>query len=549
MANKDKMGLFSCVALIIGACIGSAIFSISGVTIYYAGASAILSWVLAAFIYGLYGLLVTELASIFPRSGGIYIFPRLAIGGDKGIFLGFLSGWGYIISNIIAIAFSAIYIGIYLAAGFPALKSGTLIAVISILAAIVILSVSNRRSQRIQNVLVVILIAIIVFYCALALFGGGFDTSGFADFFTSGSKGKSGFLSAIPLAMVAYGGCVSIAFIATEVRRPEKNIHRSLFIGLGIVALLYAALIASIVGTLPISILYEDEGMRYIPLFASISHGGLSAYPWLTKIICICITIALLTTICILLRVNSRAMQAISKEGLLPAFIKKDNKQGTAYNALLVMAVICCALCFKPEWTEEMIKLGAVLNIVSMTITCFSLIAAKKKAVTSAIVTVIILVICYIPEINRGSRTMWIFTASVYIAGLIFYLIYRKRSSRHPLRVSGTVVHGKGHGRIHSIPTANLELDEGCDIPVFGVWATKVFIEDKEYRGLTNVGYRPTDDDFNTPTVETKVIDYDGDLYGKRMSLEFLRYIRGTRKFANMEELHRQIEEDFSKIK
>ncbi|MBQ7222559.1 MAG: amino acid permease [Bacteroidales bacterium] len=549
MIQKEKMGLFSCVALIIGACIGSAIFSISGVTIFYAGPSAILSWILAAFIYGLYGLLVTELASIFPRSGGIYIFPRLAIGGDRGIFLGFLSGWGYIVSNIIAIAFSAIYVGIYLVAGFPELKNEIVIAIASLLVAILILSVKNERSQRIQNVLVVILIGIILFFCLMAFFGGGFDAVNFENFFTAGSKGSSGFLSAIPLAMVAYGGCVSIAFIAAEVRKPEKNIHRSLFIGLATVALLYAALIAAIVGTLPVSILYENEGLRYIPLFASISHGGLVAYPWLTKIICICIIIALLTTICVLLRVNSRAMQAISGEGLLPSFIKKENKQGTAYNALIVMLVICCALCFKPEWTEEMIKLGAVLNIVSMTITCFSLIAAKRRAEISAIVTIIILWICYVPEINRGSSVMWGFTAAVYVLGLIVYLIYRKRSSKQILRVSGVIVHGKGHGRIHSIPTANLQLDEGSDIPVFGVWATRVFIEDGEYKGLTNVGYRPTDDDFDMPTVETKIIDYEGDLYGKRMTLEFVRYIRGTRKFSNMEELHKQIEEDFEKIR
>lgn len=546
--KSKKMGLGSCVALIIGACIGSAIFSISGMTIYYAGPASVLSWIIAAFIFGIYGILVTELAEIFPRSGGIYIFPRLAIGGRKGVFLGFISGWGYIVSNIIAIAFSAIYMGIYLTSGFPQLESRVIFSILSLIIAFAILSFSNKKSQFIQNLLVVVLIATILFFCYIAFFGGGFDASNFDNFFSSGVKGKSGFLTAIPLAMVAYGGCVSIAFMASEVNSPEKNIHRSLFIGLGIVATLYATLISAIIGTLPLSVLKTNESLRYIPLFASITNGGLNQYPWMIKTISICVSIALLTTICALLRVNARAMQALSKEGLLPQFISKEKSNGISINAITIMVILCIALCFKPEWTEEMIKLGAILNIVSMTITCTSLIAAKKKANLLSMCAITLLWICYIPEIQQGSKLMWIFTFGVYLIGLVFYLFYKSKSKREILRVTGTIIHGKGHGRIHSIPTANLAIDEDCETPILGVWATRVLIDNCEYKGLTNVGYRPTDDDSDTITIETKIINYSGDLYGKKMTLEFIDYIRGTRKFANMKELHDQIEEDFKKI-
>lgn len=543
--GKGRMGLFSCVALIVGACIGSAIFSISGMTIYYAGASAILSWIIAAVIYGLYGMLVAKLAVMFPRSGGIYVFPRRALGGRKGALLGFISGWGYIISNIIAIAFSAIYFGIYINAGFPSV-SARAVSLTAVMLALAILLFRSRSSQRIQNTLVLALIAIMLFYCGEAFFGGGFDKGNYSAFFSTGAKGTSGFMSAIPLAMVAYGGCVAIAFMASEVADPKRNIRRSLLIGLGIVATIYACMVAAIVGTLPMDVISENEGLRYIPLFASVMHGGLSASPWLVKVIAVSGAIALLTTVIALLRINSRAIQAIATEGLLPQFLARENGYGTAVPALVVMTAICLLLALMPQWTEMMITLGAVLNIVSMTITCVALIAARRKSAIFPLAVIALLWVCYVPEILHGSGRMWLFTAAVYLTGALVYLIFRKRAYR---RVTGVVVHGKGHGRLHSMPTANLQPYEGSMLPREGVWETRVLMNGSTHVGVTNVGLRPTDDDMQHSTIETMILDFEGDIYDSEMCLEFVRFIRPTVKFDSLDELHAQIEKDIQTIK
>ena len=117
-AEEGKLGLTECVFILIGGMVGSAIFSLSGLTILEAGPAALLTWFIAGFIMLFHGMLICELSCIYPQSGGVYVFPRKAFGGEKGRLLGWLSCWGSMVTNVIAIAFAAIYVGIYLSVAF-----------------------------------------------------------------------------------------------------------------------------------------------------------------------------------------------------------------------------------------------------------------------------------------------------------------------------------------------------------------------------------------------------------------------------------------------
>ena len=121
--NDGKLGLLSATTMLIGGMIGSAIFSLSGLTMAVAGPASVLSWLIAALVMLLYGMIISELASIFPRSGGLYIFPAKAFGGKAGQIWGWLSCWGGCITNCIAVAFSAIYVSTYLGVSIPALNN------------------------------------------------------------------------------------------------------------------------------------------------------------------------------------------------------------------------------------------------------------------------------------------------------------------------------------------------------------------------------------------------------------------------------------------
>ncbi len=115
-----------------------------------------------------------------------------------------------------------------------------------------------------------------------------------------------------------------------------------------------------------------------------------------------------------------------------------------------------------------------------------------------------------------------------------------------PYSVSGVVVGGYREGRRMGFPTANLDLAHlGQMLPAVGVYATQVCIagEKKPLHGMTNIGRRPT---FGTHgvTVETYILDYAGDLYGRQMTLTFMSRLRGERPFGSPEALAAQLSED-----
>ena len=107
----------------------------------------------------------------------------------------------------------------------------------------------------------------------------------------------------------------------------------------------------------------------------------------------------------------------------------------------------------------------------------------------------------------------------------------------HPHTLSGPGVHGKGLGRTIGIPTSNLVVPQGVLMPAFGVYATRVWIEGKGYLAVTNVGVRPTVENTDRVTVEPWILDFDGDLYGQNIRVEFYKQLRPERKFGSIDEL------------
>ena len=113
----------------------------------------------------------------------------------------------------------------------------------------------------------------------------------------------------------------------------------------------------------------------------------------------------------------------------------------------------------------------------------------------------------------------------------------------HPHIISGTVVHGKSLGRTLGIPTANLRLEPGLVAPKFGVYACRCVIDGKRYPAVTNVGTRPTVNGVGV-TVEPWILDFDGDLYDREITLEFHRFLRPETKFDGLTALQTQIRSD-----
>ena len=109
--------------------------------------------------------------------------------------------------------------------------------------------------------------------------------------------------------------------------------------------------------------------------------------------------------------------------------------------------------------------------------------------------------------------------------------------------LEGTVISGHQLGRKLGMPTANIPLPEGVVCPALGVYASRVAVDNNAYMAVTNVGRRPTVDGEGL-TVETLLLNFDGDLYGKEIVVSLRKFLRPEHRFDSLEELRRAVEKD-----
>ena len=146
-----------------------------------------------------------------------------------------------------------------------------------------------------------------------------------------------------------------------------------------------------------------------------------------------------------------------------------------------------------------------------------------------------------IPKIEKEGITI----SSTYIRTLIAQGEMERANDflGHPHTLTNRVAHGKRiGGSTLGFPTVNLRVPQGVIIPAFGVYATKVWFDGQCRWAVTNVGVRPTvQDNDNRVTVEGFILDFDGDLYGHEIRVEFFKRLRGERRFPSLEALAEEI--------
>ncbi len=113
----------------------------------------------------------------------------------------------------------------------------------------------------------------------------------------------------------------------------------------------------------------------------------------------------------------------------------------------------------------------------------------------------------------------------------------------HQYSIDGVIVEGKKRGRVLGFPTANLRTDNEL-IPPHGVYATTLTVGRDVRASMTNIGVRPTFGDATETTIETHVLGYEGELYGRQVRLAFVQRLRDERRFDDVDGLKAQIEAD-----
>lgn len=115
-----------------------------------------------------------------------------------------------------------------------------------------------------------------------------------------------------------------------------------------------------------------------------------------------------------------------------------------------------------------------------------------------------------------------------------------------PFSIHGIVEHGLQNGKKLGFPTANLKYDIDMVIPPTGVYMGYTYVDGVKYKSVINIGDNPT---FNAKkvTIESHILNFTGDIYGKEVCVEFIKRIRGDKKFKSLDELKQQIQNDAEK--
>ncbi|MDO4732493.1 MAG: riboflavin kinase [Bacillota bacterium] len=119
----------------------------------------------------------------------------------------------------------------------------------------------------------------------------------------------------------------------------------------------------------------------------------------------------------------------------------------------------------------------------------------------------------------------------------------------HAYILQGSIVHGAELGRKVGQPTANLSVPERKIQPPHGVYATLSRIRGELYMGLSNIGRRPSVDDFSYSTIETFLLDFSQDIYGEQELLELYFRVREVMKFNSLQEVQQQVQKDILQVR
>lgn len=331
MANglKRTLGLFDAFAIGTGAIIGSGIFVVTGIATGLAGPALLISLIIGAFISGFTALSFAELAQSIPKEGGGYEFARELISP----FAGFISGWLWILSNVVAGVVVSLGFASYLVlfVSFPV--NVNLIAALACLGITFINYLGARDSTLFNDILVILKLLILAFFVVFGL--GSVKLANFSPFMPNG---EIGIMQGATLIFFAYTGFARVTLISEEVKDPTKNIPRAIILSLGVSTLVYVLVTFTAVGLVG----YKELASSGSPLaYASLSVSNNLAY-----FVSIGALIATLSVLLTTLLGLSRISFAMSRDRDFPQIFTKLDKRSTPYYAVLIFGFTMMILAF-----------------------------------------------------------------------------------------------------------------------------------------------------------------------------------------------------------
>ena len=321
-----RLGTFDAVVMGLGAMIGAGVFAAIGPAARAAGAGMLIGLLVAAFVAYCNATSSAELASLYPESGGTYVYGRKRLSA----FWGFIAGWGFVIGKLASCAAMALTFGYYAA---PALARPLAVGAVVALTAVNYFGVS--KTALLTRAIVAFVLAALAFVVAGTVFGGRPELDHLQPLFDAGVYG---ILQAAGLLFFAFAGYARIATLGEEVVDPARTIPRAIPLALAITLAVYAAVAVSALLAVGAAALAQAPA----PLVAAIESGRWAA---LSPVVRIGAAVASLGVLLSLLAGVSRTAFAMASNRDFPAFLDAVHpRYRVPYRAELVAGAIVAAI-------------------------------------------------------------------------------------------------------------------------------------------------------------------------------------------------------------
>jgi len=417
MGLKRTLNLLDATSVGIGAIIGAGIFVVLGIAIGYAGPSIIISIIIAGIVASFTAFSFAELGSAIPKEGGAYQFAFELISP----FAGFLVGCLWLFAQIVAGAAISLGFASYFVAVFPAFS----VKIVAVLAALVLTGlnlVGIKQSTTINNILVIVKIAVLCSFIGFGLFQ--MHPQNLSQF---SPNGLFGVLQGAGFIFFAYLGFGRIATLGEEVKNPERNVPLAILIALIVSLVLYVLTAFTAMGLQDYRILAQSgsplaeaaKATGNFTLVAAVSLGALIA------------TVSVLLTSLIGL---SRVAFAMARNGQLPTSIARvSSRFGTPYVSVLMMGALLTVLAFALD-LKQAAAITSFALLATHLIVNLSAIRLRKKMPSSAtkfrvpffpLIPSLGLISCVILMFSLPQES-WVAAAAVVALSAVLYLLRRK---------------------------------------------------------------------------------------------------------------------------
>jgi APA family basic amino acid/polyamine antiporter len=407
---KRSIGLWSAVAINVGAIIGGGIFVVTGIVAGYAGSALVISMIIAGIIAFITATSFAKLTSWQPVEGSVYEYGRQLISP----FSGFLAGWMWIVANTFTGAAVSLGFAYYLTAAFPGLPSN-LIAAALCLGFTALNLVGAKESAGVNNIFVSIKLAVLAFF---VLFGAlHWNTGNFIPF----QPLSSGVLYGSFFIFFAYGGFARVAVVAEEVKDAKRNVPKAMLLSLGISMIVYVLVGIIAVGLLkPVALAGSGS-----PLTAAMSVTGNSFAVQIVSVGGLVATASVLLTA--ILGVSRMAYSMARRNDLPSALARLHNKFCTPYYAILAAGVLMAVLVLFVDLTR-VVAISTFALLFNYSITNIAAFKLKSDHKRHKVMPLLGLATCImlLAFILLASTQAWLIGVVFLVAGAVYYAV-RKR--------------------------------------------------------------------------------------------------------------------------